>query len=70
LNFKNREIKKLKNYTSSGIRTRNTWVLRPQNTCAILCAKKTAENVFNINEIVKGKLLSTLNEKEHNYEIF
>jgi len=29
---------------SSGIQTRNPWVLRLWNTCA----KKTAENVFNV----------------------
>ena len=37
---------KLKSKGSGGIRTRNPWVLRLRNTCAIGCAKKTAENVF------------------------
>jgi len=39
--------KKIKRYDFVGIRTRNPWVLRLRNTCAIECAKKTAENVFN-----------------------
>ena len=29
------------------IRTRNPWVLRLRNSCAIGCAKNTEENVFN-----------------------
>ena len=31
---------------SDGIRTRTHWVLRRRNTCATVCAKKTAENVL------------------------
>ena len=42
LNFKISEIKKIKSYASSGIRTHDSWNLRLRNTCA----KKTAENVF------------------------
>ena len=30
------------------LRWDSTWVLRLRNTCAIGCAKKTAENVFNL----------------------
>ena len=36
-------------YASGGIRTRNPCVLRLRNTCAVGCAKKTAENVFKID---------------------
>ena len=43
LNFKDSEIKKLKSYASSRIRTRNPWCLRLRNTCAIGCAKIIAE---------------------------
>ena len=43
---KNRDIKKIKSYASGGIHTRISWGLRLRNTCAIGCAKKTAENVF------------------------
>jgi len=55
LNFKNSEIKKIKSYASCGIRTRNPWGLRLRNTCAIGCAKKTAENVFyeQLEEVLK-----------------
>ena len=48
MNLKNREIKKsrLRLWWVS-IRILNPWVLRLWNTCAIGCAKKSAENVFN-----------------------
>ena len=52
LNFKNSEIKKLKSYASSGIRTRNPCGLRLRNTCAIGCTKKTAENVFKLSYVL------------------
>ena len=51
LNFENREIKKTKSCASGGVLTCNPWVLRLRNTCAIGCAKKTAENVFNRKHI-------------------
>ena len=50
-NFKKRWNKK--SYASSGIRTRNPWALSLWNTCAIGCAKKTAENIFNYWYIIK-----------------
>jgi len=40
LNFKNRDIQK------QNVQTRNPWVLRLRNTCAIGCSKKTAKNIF------------------------
>jgi len=42
----NYSIVKQNSYPSGGTRTRNPWVLRLLNTCAIWCAKKTAKNVF------------------------
>jgi len=56
--FKNREIKIIKSYASSAIRTRNPWVLRLRNTCAIGCAKKTAENVFKLETVLKYRDLN------------
>ena len=39
-NLKNIEIKKIKSYASSGIRTRNPWGLRLRNTCVIEAQRK------------------------------
>ena len=39
-NLKNIEIKKIKSYASSGIRTRNPWGLRLRNTCVIVAQRK------------------------------
>ena len=52
LNFKKREIKILKSYISSVIRTRNPNGWRLRKTCAIGCAKKMAGN-----KIRKTKML-------------
>jgi len=62
LNFKNSENKKIK----SGIRTHNPWCLRLRNTCAIGCAKKTAENIFkntNIYAVFKDDTANIEEEK-------
>ena len=51
-----------RSYASGGIRTRNPWALRLLNTCAIGCAKKTAENAFKYWPILthNGRFLQVL----------
>ena len=49
--YKIEKVKKRKSYVSCGTRTRNRWVWRLRNTRAIGCAKKTAENAFNVDRV-------------------
>ena len=58
---KKSEIKKI-SYATSGIRTRNPWSLGVRNTCAIGCAKETAENVFKSSVIHQHQHLAFLSQ--------
>ena len=48
--YKIEKLKK-KSYVYCGTLTRNRWVWRLRNTSAIGCAKKTAENTFNVDRV-------------------